>query len=96
MREYQKGCVWLYSIRDRKSALWETPFASLNDETAIRDFRAFGKSPSRIYLYPDLELYCVGFCNLETGEVTGLDKPDFIEQGIDLTGSAEKEVNNVE
>ena len=72
----------LYTIRDRKSGIYGTPFGSYNNDTAIRDFRGFCNQAQNVYLADDLELYFVGDFNSDSGEVLRFDKPEFICNGV--------------
>ena len=60
----------LYSIRDRKAEFYGTPFASVSDVTAQRDFFAYCKMPNNAYISGDLELYYVGEIESLNGIVT--------------------------
>lgn len=73
----------LYAYRDRKAGNYTTPFASQNDETAKRDFLIMSKKPENRYIAPDIELYALGYINTDTGELTGYEKPEFIEGGVE-------------
>lgn len=70
----------LYTIRDRKSNIYGTPFGSFNHDTAIRDFHGFCKQVSNAYLADDLELYFLGEFNSDSGEIIRTDKPEFLVQ----------------
>lgn len=79
----------LYTIRDRKSGIYGTPFGSFNDDTAIRDFKGFCNQAQNVYLADDLELYYVGYFESDTGEVLGSDKPEFLFSSV--RGDADNE-----
>lgn len=65
----------LYSVFDKVSKVFQFPCAVENDETAIRGFADLSCS----YKYfPDLELYCVGSFNLETGVITSVEVPSLV------------------
>ena len=69
----------LYSIYDRKSGNYGTPFSSYNDDTAQRDFLGFCGEVANKYLADDLELYKVGQFESSSGEVFSVDnKPEFL------------------
>lgn len=68
----------LYVIRDRKSAIYGTPFVAPNDSCAEREFVAFCSQPSNTYIAEDLELYRVGTVDNETGVILGEEKPVFM------------------
>lgn len=68
----------MYTIRDRKSGIYGTPFVAPNDACAEREFKAFCNLPNNIYIAEDCELYKVGTVDNETGEVVGLTFPEFM------------------
>lgn len=68
----------LYVIRDRKSAIYGTPFVAPNDSCAEREFNAFCKQPANTYIAEDCELYRVGVIDNETGVLVGEEKPVFM------------------
>ena len=70
----------LYTIRDRKSGIYGTPFGSFNHDTAIRDFHSFCKQVQNEYLAEDLELYYVGEFESNTGEMKSKEKAEFLVQ----------------
>lgn len=71
----------LYVIRDRKSGLYIPPFASINDNTAERDFFALMTRPDYQFTKDDQELYSVGSFDSESGVcVTAEAQPRFICQ----------------
>lgn len=72
----------LYTIRDRKSGIYGTPFGSYNHDTAIRDFRGFCQQASNVYLADDLELYYLGTFDSDSGALTGVDKPEFLLNSV--------------
>lgn len=70
----------LYTIRDRKSGIYGTPFGSFNHDTAIRDFQAFCNQVQNQYLADDLELYYIGSFESNTGEMKSQEKAEFLVQ----------------
>lgn len=65
----------LYSVFDKVSKVFQFPCAVENDESAIRGFVGLADSYK---FFPDLELYCVGSFNLETGVITPVDVPSLV------------------
>lgn len=65
----------LYSVFDKVSKVFQFPCAVENDEAAIRGFADLGGSYK---FFPDLELYCVGSFNLESGVITPVDVPSLV------------------
>lgn len=57
----------LYSVFDKVSKVFQFPCAVENDEAAIRGFVSLADSYK---FFPDLELYCVGSFDLESGIIT--------------------------
>lgn len=70
----------LYTMYDRKSGIYGSPFVSHNDKTATRDFDSFCALPQNKYLSADMELYKLGTFNSSTGEIEHF-KPEFIKAG---------------
>lgn len=60
----------LYSVFDKVSKVFQFPCAVENDETAIRGFAGLADSYK---FFPDLELYCVGSFDMETGLITPIE-----------------------
>lgn len=65
----------LYSVFDKVSKVFQFPCAVENDDAAIRGFVGLAESYK---FFPDLELYCVGSFNLETGVITSVDVPSLV------------------
>lgn len=65
----------LYSVFDKVSKVFQFPCAVENDESAIRGFAGLADSYK---FFPDLELYCVGSFNLETGVITPVVVPSLV------------------
>ena len=70
---------YMYSVRDDMALIFQPPFASHNDDTAIRDFVA-GCSDPKVLTANDLSLYKVGEWNDATGIFTPLE-PNKIAHG---------------
>ncbi len=68
----------MYSVFDKVSKVFQFPCAVENDEAAIRGFADLAGSYK---FFSDLELYCVGSFNLETGVITAFDVPDLVCSG---------------
>ena len=68
----------LYSVFDKVSKVFQFPCAVENDEAAIRGFAGLADS---YRFFPDLELYCVGSFNLETGVILPSDVPSLVCSG---------------
>lgn len=65
----------LYSVFDKVSKVFQFPCSVENDETAMRGFADLAGS----YKYfSDLELYCVGSFNVETGVITPVEVPSLV------------------
>lgn len=65
----------LYSVFDKVSKVFQFPCAVENDDAAIRGFAGLADSYK---FFPDLELYCVGSFNLETGVIFPFDVPSLV------------------
>ncbi len=72
----------LYSVFDKVSKVFQFPCAVENDEAAIRGFGGLADSYK---FFPDLELYCVGSFNLETGVISPFDVPSLVCSGSQFT-----------
>lgn len=68
----------LYSVFDKVSKVFQFPCAVENDEVAVRGFAGLADSYK---FFPDLELYCVGSFNLETGVITPVEVPSLVCSG---------------
>lgn len=68
----------LYSVFDKVSKVFQFPCAVENDEAAIRGFVDLADSYK---FFPDLELFCVGSFNLETGVITPVEVPSLVCSG---------------
>lgn len=73
--------VNLYTMRDRKTGIYASPFVSYTDESAMRDFTVQCTSSKDAYLAEDLELYRLGTFDIKTGEIVHY-KPEFIMNGV--------------
>lgn len=65
----------LYTVFDKVSKVFQFPCAVENDESAIRGFAGLADSYK---FFPDLELYCVGSFDLETGVITPVEVPSLV------------------
>lgn len=65
----------LYCAFDKVSKIFEFPCAVENDECAIRSFAGLSGS---YQFFSDLELYCVGSFDKETGIITALPVPSLV------------------
>lgn len=65
----------LYSVYDKVSKVFQFPCAVENDESAIRGFVGLAGSYK---FFSDLELYCVGLFNMESGAITPFDLPTLV------------------
>lgn len=65
----------LYSVYDKVSKVFQFPCAVENDESAIRGFAGLAGSYK---FFSDLELYCVGLFNMESGAITPVDLPTLV------------------
>lgn len=72
----------LYSIRDRVTGIYDSPFPSVNDNSAKRDFRMLIKNPKYNYQNGDLELYKIGTLDSSSGELVSNDsgKPIYLDK----------------
>lgn len=68
----------LYSVFDKVSRVFQFPCAVENDEAAIRGFTGLADSYK---FFPDLELYCVGSFDLETGVISPVEVPSLVCSG---------------
>ncbi len=68
----------LYSVFDKVSKVFQFPCAVENDEAAIRGFAGLADSYK---FFTDLELYCVGSFNLETGAIIPVEFPSLVCSG---------------
>lgn len=66
----------LYSIFDRVAGTYGEPFLALKPELAIRRFRYLMDNTPMVA--SDCDLFCLGSCDLESGVVVGLEKPEFV------------------
>lgn len=75
---------YLYSVRDIKAQTFCTPFVSLNDMTAKRDFaHACMDQTSQLFKSPeDFSLALVGSFEDDSGEVEAI-RPTFLCNAID-------------
>lgn len=74
----------VFSIRDSKGEMYNTPFYKLNDRDATFDFkRLVNDKQSLPGQYPkDYDLYALGTFDDQTGKFICLDQPQHIAEGI--------------
>lgn len=79
----------LFSIFDNKAGTYGIPFAMVNRAVALRGFQQMANNPqSSIAQWPaDHELYEVGAFDQITGELTRLDRPDYVGRASELVSS---------
>ena len=68
----------LYCAYDKVSKVFQFPCAVENDESAIRGFAGLADTYK---FFPDLELYCVGSFDMETGVITPVNVPILVCSG---------------
>lgn len=73
-----------YSIFDDKASVYNTPFFSLNDAVAVRDFtRLVHDDTSLVHVAPrDFHLYRVGEFDDDAGVFNVYDKPAFVAHAV--------------
>lgn len=76
----------IYSIRDSKAEIYNTPFYSRNAQTAIRDFTAGVNDPNSGLgrNTADYDLFEIGGWDEESGRIVALDAPKHLVNGIDV------------
>lgn len=72
----------VYSIRDRKSGIYGSPFYAVNDDCAVRDFDRIATSEANAFIADDLELYKVGIFDNDTGNMECLDSLEYMKGGV--------------
>ena len=65
----------LYSVFDKVSKIFQFPCVVENDDAAIRGFAGLAGS---YQFFSDLELYCVGSFDMETGIISALAVPSLV------------------
>lgn len=80
----------IFSVYDKKAAVFSTPFVSHGNATATRDFRSALNDPnSQICKFSDdYDLYLVGTWDEDSGSIVAENVPVFI-----VSGSSLKEIN---
>lgn len=73
----------LYSIKDSGAGIYMSPFTSVNDSTAMRNYK---KTALSVEFTEDLDLYKIGTFNTDTAEVVKLDSPELVCSGSALIG----------
>lgn len=84
----------VFSIRDSKGLVFNSPFYKLNERDAIYDFqRLVNDKQSLPGQYPkDFDLYLLGEYNDQTGRFVSLDVPQHLSEGITLVVNREETV----
>lgn len=82
----------LYCAYDKVSKVFQFPCAVENDECAIRGFAGLADTYK---FFPDLELYCVGSFNMETGVITPVAVPFLVCSGSQFSVVKEGDSNEV-
>jgi hypothetical protein len=74
----------VFSIRDSKGNLFNTPFCKMNERDATFEFkRLVNDKQSLPGQYPkDFDLYLLGEYDDQTGRFTSLDQPQHLAEGI--------------
>lgn len=72
----------LFSIWDRKAMVWKDPICVAHLPALMRSLSRAMNSPENpvAEFAEDFELYRVGFFNNESGEITPVNPPEFVEQ----------------
>lgn len=90
----------VFSIRDSKGNMFNTPWCKHNERDAIFDFKKMVNNKESLPgQYPkDFDLYLLGEYDDQTGRFAGLDKPQHLEEGIKLLDvkSEEKPSENMQ
>ena len=78
-----------YSIFDMKSLTYGTPFFSLNESVARRDFGDLTREPSStVFRHPeDFRLFHVGVFDLDNGVFDSLTSPHFVCDALEFSDS---------
>lgn len=75
-----KSSINLYSIKDTVAGVCMSPYTSVNNETAKRNF---AKVCASVDYSDDFQLFKVGTYDTDTGKVEGCE-PEFICNGGDI------------
>lgn len=80
----QKMILKVYSIRDQKGEIFNTPFFKKTHGEAERDFRSLvGDEKSFVNKYPeDFDLYYLGQYDDNTGKFDPIDTPQHIVKAV--------------
>lgn len=84
----------IYSIYDKVSKEYYTPFFFNDDALALRDLKCFVNSSNPPAFLDDLQLYCIGDFLKRDGLVTGNMQPSFICNLSDLKEVKRDEVSS--
>lgn len=81
-----------YSIFDLKSLTYGTPFFSLNESVARRDFGDLTREPSStVFRHPeDFRLFHIGFFDLDNGDFDSV-IPNFVCDALEFVGDINNE-----
>lgn len=100
MRQINGQVGYLYSVRDLRLDVYQTPFAARSDVDAVRMLMQISeKSDSVVFAFPkDYVLYCIGEFDYDKASVRPLET---VEQVCDMSYilrqvQAEREVNGQE
>lgn len=82
----QAPAFTIYTIRDVKSNIFNTPFVQTHKIGALRQFEQLVRDPqSMISKYPaDFQLYEIGEFNSQDGRISSHDVPVFIANATDF------------
>jgi len=88
--------VRIYSIYDKKAAVFHKPFTNQNDVIASREFQMACQDPKVVQLsvFPDdFDLYYLGDFDDNTGEMIQKNKPAFVVAAASFK-KLQQEMNN--
>jgi len=79
----------MYSVYDSKSEIFSSPFTSVNDSTAVRDFsRAVNDEQTDINRFPlDYSLFTLGTFDDTSGVITPASPPAVLVQAASLVNN---------
>lgn len=87
----------VYTIRDIKTGVFESPMIHQNDQTAIRFFtQCLHQVPVMQNNPQDFELFVIGEFNEDTGLISGTDSVQFLISGINCLELTRQEIKNNE
>lgn len=76
--------VSMYTYYDKKAGFYNIPFYAQNDDIAVRNATIFANQKDNAILAEDLELYCVGSFDSESGVIVAFNKPRFVKNLIEV------------